>query len=580
MSAGGPAGRTPHAPGGPAGRTPDALGGPAGRTPDALGGPAGPRPGAAEGPVRLGPDAADALRADLAPWTVDAVEDVLGPVAAAALHRERRVPALLATDTAAGRNALGGRGSRPAAGDAGRGGADRGSAGGPDSIATLTRLFMLGATARRADLDAALPRLGAAGAEAAGLVAAAGRGRDDEVRALLDLRPFEGTWLLSDLGQTATGRPLERDHVLGVGGASLSLAELTVREPVGRVLDLGTGCGVQAVLAARHADHVTATDVSARALAIARANLAIAGVDAGLRAGSMLEPVAGETFDLVVSNPPFVITAPALRAGGLFEYRDGGAAGDDLVRDLVAGVPAVLAPGGVAQFLGNWEHRRGEEWRDRVGSWLDPELDAWVVQREVLDPPAYVETWLRDAGLTPQHDRAGYEAAYEAWLADFTGRGVEAIGLGSVTLRRPARAGARPWRRLEEATGPVRSLGAHVAQVLRGVDALRALGPDLVGGVAAVRLRVAPDVTEERHHLPGAEDPTVVLLRQGGGYGRTRRVGTEEAALVGASDGELTVAQVGGALATLLEGAGDAQAVTERLCALVPELVIEGFVTL
>ena len=108
----------------------------------------------------------------------------------------------------------------------------------------------------------------------------------------------------------------------------------------------------------------------------------------------------------------------------------------------------------------------------------------------------------------------------------------------------------------------------------------RALGPDLVGGVAAVRLRVAPDVTEERHHLPGAEVPTVVLLRQGGGYGRTRRVGTEEAALVGASDGELTVAQVGGALATLLEGAGDAQAVTERLCALVPELVIEGFVTL
>lgn len=183
-------------------------------------------------------------------------------------------------------------------------------------------------------------------------------------------------------------------------------------------------------------------------------------------------------------------------------------------------------------------------------------------------------------GAHPERDRGGYEAAYEAWLADFAGRGVEAIGLGSITLRRPARAGVRPWRRLEEATGPTRGLGAHVAAVLAGVEALRGLGGDLVAGLAGARLVVAPDVTEERHHLPGAADPTVVLLRQGGGYGRTRRVGTEEAALVGASDGELTVAQIGGALAELLDGAGDAADVTERLCALVPELVVEGFVTL
>lgn len=512
------------------------------------------------GAVALTPGAVDALRADLAPWTVDAVEAVLGPVASAALHRERRVPALWAT----------GRGDGP------------GGPGGPASepIATLTRLFMLGAPVTRARLDAALPRLGTDGAAAAGLVAAAGASRGDEVRALLDLRPCLGTWLASDLGQTATGSPLERDHVLGVGGASLTLAELTIRDPVGRALDLGTGCGVQAVLAARHSGQVVATDISARALAIARLNLALAAVEADLRAGSMLEPVAGETFDLVVSNPPFVITAPALRAGGVFEYRDGGARGDDLVRDLTRGVPGVLAPGGVAQFLGNWEHVRGQEWRDRVASWLDPALDAWVVQREVLDPPAYIETWLRDAGLTPERDRAGYEAAYEAWLADFTGRGVEAIGLGSILLRRPAREVARPWRRLEEATGPTRDLGTHLAGVLAGVDALRALGPDLVGALAGRRLTVAPDVTEERHHLPGAADPTVVLLRQGGGYGRVRRVGTEVAAFVGACDGELTVAQIGAALAELIDGAGDPVTVTERLCAQVPELLTDGWLTL
>lgn len=166
--------------------------------------------------VRLDAGAADALRTDLAPWTVDAVEELLGPVASAALHRERRVPALAATAPGATVPGRPGRLGRPG---------PAGAAGPPDPIATLTRLFMLGAPVRRADLDAALPRLGAAGAAAAGLVALAGGGGDDEARALLDLRPFEGTWLLSDLGQTATGRPLERDHVLGVGGASLTLAK-------------------------------------------------------------------------------------------------------------------------------------------------------------------------------------------------------------------------------------------------------------------------------------------------------------------------------------------------------------------
>ena len=76
-----------------------------------------------------------------------------------------------------------------------------------------------------------------------------------------------------------------------------------------RALDVGTGCGVQALHATRHADAVVATDVSARALAFARLTLALNGARAvDLRQGDLLEPARGEQFDLVVSNPPFVIT--------------------------------------------------------------------------------------------------------------------------------------------------------------------------------------------------------------------------------------------------------------------------------
>ncbi|MFH5824953.1 methyltransferase [Georgenia sp. AZ-5] len=482
-----------------------------------------------------------ALRADLAGagFTVAGVAELLDDVAAAALHREQRVPALRLA-----------RARRQPA-------------------ATLARLFMLGDDVTRAELDAALPGLGASGAVRAGLATAAGAGADDAVRAAVDLRPYAAAdaagaaewWLASDPGEATTGVPLRPDHVLGVGGASLTLAQLTVRDPRRRALDLGTGCGVQALHAARHSEQVVATDVSERALRFAAFNAALAGERLDLRGGSLLEPVAGETFDLVVSNPPFVITPPAAYEAGLpvMEYRDAARGGDVLVRDLVAGVGAHLAPGGVAQMLGNWEHHAGEGWDERVLGWLDRSgLDGWVIQREVLDPAEYAELWLRDGGLRPERDRATYEAAYAAWLADFEARGVDGVGLGYVVLHRPP-AGRAPWRRVEEVTGPVRQpLGPHVAQVLATRDWLAGLGvpgADEPGTPAALgdhRLVVAPDVTEERYLTPGAADPQVLQLRQGGGLGRVVRPGSVVAGAVGACDGELTLGQIVAGLAGLL----------------------------
>jgi hypothetical protein len=519
--------------------------------------------------------AADALRADLrsAGFTVDGVSELLGELAAGALHREQAVPARRAVAAAVA-------GRAPSSWD---------------PRATLSRLFLLGGEVPRAALDAALPRVRTAGLVGAGVVVAAGQGDDDGVRAAVDLRPYAAQdasgavewWLASDLGELARGGAIANDHVLGAGGASLTLAQVTVRERVGRVLDLGTGCGIQALHAARHAEHVVGTDVSARALEFARFNALLDAPGLGdaleLRLGSMLEPVAGEAFDLVVSNPPFVITPHAGAAGraveealGAFEYRDGGRSGDDLVRDLITSVGSVLAPGGVAQLLGNWEHRRGEPWTERVGRWLDDSgLDGWVIQRELLDPAEYAETWIRDGGTTPDRDPAGWAAAYGAWLEDFASRDVEAVGFGIVTLRRPLedRAGRERLRRLEEHTGSVRQpLGAHLAASLAAHEWLAAHDD---AALAAQRLVVAPDVTEERYLTPGAGDPNVVLLRQGDGLGRAVHASTGLAALVGACDGELAVGQISGAIAALFDV--DAAGLSAELLPAVRGLVRDGF---
>jgi methylase of polypeptide subunit release factors len=476
------------------------------------------------------------LRADLtsANFTVATLTALWGDDADAALHRGHRVPALRALR------------ARQASGRAG-------------AADTLATLFVLGLPVSEAAAASALPTLGITGAADLGLVrresASEGGGR---VLPAVDLRPYNfvdslGTvdwWIASDLGELALGGALSENHVLGVGGASLTLSSLIMPVPVHSVLDLGTGCGIQALHAARFADRVVATDISQRALEFAALNAELNGVaNIEFRLGSLFEPVAGEQFDRIVSNPPFVIT-PRAEGVPAYEYRDGGRVGDALVAEVVAGAAAHLAPGGVAQMLGNWEYRAETDGLDRVGEWIDAApraLDAWVVEREVQDAALYAETWIRDGGT-----RAGdeFDRLSDAWLNDFADRGVTSVGFGYLTLRRPA-SGLRTLRRLERLGSAVNGgLGDHVSDTLSAHDWQSALDDE---ALSRARLTVAADVTEERHYWPGDEDPAALTLRQGGGFSRVYPMGTVLAAAVGACDGELSIAAICSALAQLLE---------------------------
>lgn len=416
------------------------------------------------------------------------------------------------------------------------------------ALATLGRLLVLGMPQPAVAVAQALPRLGAAGLVRLGLAAVA----DWLVAPLALIRPqsfvdADGVgewWIASDLDEAALGTALPADHVLGVGGASRTLAELVVPGPVGRALDLGCGCGIQALLVSRHADAVVATDISQRALAFTAFNARLNGIgNIALRHGSMFAPVAGERFDLIVSNPPFVIT-PRVDGVPAYEYRDGGLVGDALVEQFLRAVPAHLNPGGIAQLLGNWESRASVPGLSRLESWVSEELDAWVIEREELSPLGYAELWIRDGGTTPRD--AGFDALLSAWLDDFAAREVTAIGFGYVLLRRADGTSASGrLRRFERIAQPLSAPG----RALR--DGLAA--HDLLGDGIPDRLVTASDVTEARHYLPGNDDPSVIELRQGGGFGRTIAVDTALAAFVGACDGDLTVSQIVRALSELFD---------------------------
>ncbi|MFL4906005.1 methyltransferase [Streptomyces sp. MMS24-I2-30] len=504
------------------------------------------------------PDVAARLREALlgASFTADGLLELLGAAAYAALARSETVPALRAT-----------RGDTP--------------------LETLVRLFLLQQPVGYARVAGVLPVPECL--ESGWLVRTGG----DEIAAGVDVRPYGGPdgedwFIVSDLGCAVGGAGgignRNEGVVLGVGGASTTLAGITVRTPVAAALDLGTGSGIQALHAAQHATRVTATDVNPRALHFTALTLALSGAPAAdLREGSLFEPVEdGETYDLIVSNPPFVISPTRLPSSSSAEapgdapavtrltYRDGGMSGDDLCRSLVQQAGERLNEGGFAQFLANWQHVEGEDWQDRIRSWVPRGCDAWVVQREVQDVTQYAELWLRDAG-DHRGDTGEYRARYDAWLDEFEARKVKAVGFGWITLRRTD--AAEPSVTVEEWPHPIEQpLGEVVRAHFGRLDYLREHDDAaLLDG----HFRLVAEVVQEQVGLPGAEDPEHVVLRQNRGMRRATMVDTVGAGFAGVCDGTLSAGRILDAIAQLV--GEDPVVLRDRTPAQIRLLVEQGF---
>ena len=451
---------------------------------------------------------ADALRA--ADYTTDAVCERITDAGQEGLGRNCTVPADVALDGAS------------------------------DPQATMIRLWLLQQDVAERDAADALP-----------MDALLARGylvRDQgRVRAGVDVRPYGSPddeasgWVVSDLQPGLDGilTPTRPDYVLGVSPASTTLAQLTARAPVGSALDLGTGCGVQSLHLSRHASRVVATDVNPRALELARITCELSGIDIDLRDGSLYEPTP-ERFDLIVSNPPFVMSPPT---GQRLTYRESNFTGDALVETLVRQAATHLTPGGSLQLLTNWAIL-DQPWQERLTAWTPPGCDAWYIERERLDVYSYIEMWLADAGLagTP-----GWRTAYREWLDYFAHLGIRAVGMGWIQLVNTGR---------ERPDVVAESWPHQVSQPVGGVFAARRLAVDAArlpdGELLASRWVLASDVQQETLGDPGAEDPEFIVYRQRTGLCRAMKLDTASAAVLGACDGDLTLGELCGAVGQLL----------------------------
>jgi methylase of polypeptide subunit release factors len=376
----------------------------------------------------------------------------------------------------------------------------------------LVRLLLLG---QPVPARAARAALGARALNAlceAGLLRRAGA----SVRARARLTPFRGLFVAQDLGPPITRRPAAADYVLGVGGTTVLLANLTVRRPVASALDLGTGSGTQALLASRHAAQVIGTDVNRRALNFAAFCARLNGAPhVELRRGSLYGPVEECRFDLIVSNPPYVIS-PETR----YAYRDGGLPGDALSETVIRGAGQRLQEGGFAVILFNWHHLRQPDWAERPMRWLEGSgCDAWLLRFDTFDPAEYAANWLRE---TERHETAGLARHLGRWLEYYKRAGIGWLSGGAAVLRRRSR---RPnWVRAATVSDVPGCAGAQVERLFAAQDLLQELGDDRK--LLDEALTLAPDHQLEQMLQAGRGDWAVraARLKQTEGLGLVRHV--------------------------------------------------------
>ena len=276
---------------------------------------------------------------------------------------------------------------------------------------------------------------------------------EKRVRPLVQITPYRKLLVVSDCERIMEAGS-RADVVTSPASCSNWLADFTIRREYEYTLDLNTGTGVQAMLAAEHSQQVVATDTNPRALEFARFNAALNGIDnIEFVEGGGFEAVEGRVFDLILGDSQRTMSPAADRLD-----RDKPLDEDTFVKQIIQKVPSFLSDGGYAQILGRWVQLTGESWTSRLAGWLKPTgCNAWVVRGQSFSPAEYSRT--RFVG----RDTSDVEGPFGEWKSYCEDHNIESIEDGLITMQRSSR---RPnWLRNDVKPPKIfPDAGAHVAR--------------------------------------------------------------------------------------------------------------------
>lgn len=355
----------------------------------------------------------------------------------------------------------------------------------PDSpIATVVRALFLQLPVPRSN---AVRALGERGVDALAATALAAVADDLEPRArILPL----GSVLLASDGYSMDGDD-PSDYVATYTPTARVLDTLTPRPRVERALDVGTGSGVHALLAAQHARHVIATDVNPRALAYTQLNAELNGLtNVECRQGSLFDPVDGETFDLITCNAPYVVS-PERR----WAYRDSGFQEDEVSARVVRAASEHLAEDGYASLLVSWLAEDEDLPDERVRAWVEAtHCSGWIIPTQGSDPIDHAAEWNSHLADDPE----AFGQAVQEWEEYFERLGVRWVSEGAVLLHRES--DGRQSTRLDVVDeDDLDDAGDQIQRAFAGWSALSALAGR---GLLDSRVSVAMALRLERELEP------------------------------------------------------------------------------
>ncbi len=323
------------------------------------------------------------------------------------------------------------------------------------------------------------------------------------------LTPCESVWIASDLHQHRRSGDVS-EHILPLNLPARYLCHFLIRRPAGAGLDLCSGNGLHAMMLSGFCQQVTTADLSPRSEMFCQFNAALNGYGRlTSHTGDRFEPLKGQTFDVIVCNPPFVITPE-----GEEKFHANTMNLDGFCRELIRAVPAHLNEGGICQMVCEWVELPGQSWEERLEEWWDGfDGDVWIIRANTQFPESYVRTRSLDAELTPDEQRA----RRQAWSAYLEGRQVRAIHGGIITMRRRER--GPYWRRIDALEVSVdRAIGEEMAALMTAEDFLLAHGPD-EEGLLDWCPRVSPSVLlDQRSSWSGGQwetESSVLSTRHG-----------------------------------------------------------------
>lgn len=333
-------------------------------------------------------------------------------------------------------------------------------------LGVLARLFLFGEPVEEAHARRVLGPGVVDDAQALGML---GRAADGRWLGNFRTSPADDELLILSEAPWTPNPPPREVQVMAISGSTRALARLAVPPEGGSVLEIGTGCGVVALLAARRADRVLATDFNPRAVNVATFNAMFNRLsNVEVRQGDLFEPVGDEQFDRVLTNPPYVMNPPADNVTPRLLYRDSGFMADGLSEAVVRRMGRHVKPGGFAQSTINWACVKGATWRDRLQGWVKGNgCDAWLLWSDITPGDQYATRWMP---MGSENDFPAYQKRYTEWVAYFEGEGIESVGSGLMTLRR--RDGESHWFAEDMVPEPHGQCGAAVERGFRLRDFL------------------------------------------------------------------------------------------------------------